>query len=260
MISVLAHLVRLGRAGFVLAREGVFALIDPAMVPFPARIGLRVARLIERPTSERVEHRLASALTRLGPAYVKLGQFLATRPDVVGIALARDLESLQDRMEPFGQELAVAQIEAALGKPIGELFTQFGAPVAAASIAQVHRAEAATASGPRAVAVKVLRPDIARRFRVDLDAFAFAARNAESFSADARRLRLIEIVATLARSVVEMDMRLEAAAQSRWRRALRLIRIFAFPASIGPHGEGRATLEWIDGTPLSIAQGSSRKA
>ena len=133
---------------------------------------------------------LPTALTKLGPSYVKLGQFLATRPDVVGVALAQDLEALQDKMEPFGQREAVAQIEAALGKPIGELFTSFGPPVAAASIAQVHGAEAGTKDGPRALAVKVLRPDIARRFRVDLDAFAFAARQAESFSADARRLRL----------------------------------------------------------------------
>jgi ubiquinone biosynthesis protein len=253
VISALAHLVRLGRAGFVLAREGVFTLIDPAMVPFPARIGLRFARLIERPTSERVEHRLATALTRLGPAYVKLGQFLATRPDVVGVALARDLETLQDRMEPFGQELAVAQVEAALGKPIGEVFTQFGAPVAAASIAQVHRAEAATAEGPRAVAVKVLRPDIARRFRVDLDAFAFAARNAESFSADARRLRLMEVVATLARSVaVEMDMRLEAAALSEMAENTKADPDFRVPGVDWDRtAKDVLTLEWIDGTPLS---------
>ena len=151
MISALAHLARLGRAGFVLAREGVFALLDPTMLPVPARIGVRLARLIERPTSAEVEHRLATALTKLGPSYVKLGQFLATRPDVVGVALARDLETLQDKMEPFGQQEAVAQIETALGKPIGELFTQFGPPVAAASIAQVHRAEVVTAEDRKSV-------------------------------------------------------------------------------------------------------------
>ena len=79
MIATLSHLARLARAGFVLAREGVFALPDPRQLPVPARAVIRLARLIERPTSASVEHRLSTALTRLGPTYVKLGQFLATR-------------------------------------------------------------------------------------------------------------------------------------------------------------------------------------
>ena len=106
MITGIAHLVRLARAGLVFAREGVFALVDPAQVPVPARLVVRAARLIERPTSTIAANRLAAALTRLGPTYVKLGQFLATRPDVVGIVLARDLESLQDKMAPFPQDQA----------------------------------------------------------------------------------------------------------------------------------------------------------
>src|SRR5262249_47676744 len=95
VILHLRHLVRLGRAGFVFAREGVLALVDPRPLPAPARLGLRLARLIERPTGAGAAVRLSAALTRLGPTYVKLGQFLATRPDVVGVALARDLENLQ---------------------------------------------------------------------------------------------------------------------------------------------------------------------
>ena len=110
VISALSHLARLARAGFVFAREGVFALPDPRQLPVPARAVIRLARLIERPTSASVEHRLSTALTRLGPTYVKLGQFLATRPDVVGMALARDLETLQDKMPPFPQAEAEAAI------------------------------------------------------------------------------------------------------------------------------------------------------
>ncbi|HEX9237325.1 MAG TPA: ubiquinone biosynthesis protein UbiB, partial [Xanthobacteraceae bacterium] len=110
MISAPAHLVRLGRAGFVFAREGVFGVIDPMMAPIGARPLLRMARLLERRTTGPAETRLSAALTRLGPSYVKLGQFLATRPDVVGTALARDLESLQDHMPPFGQAEAEAAI------------------------------------------------------------------------------------------------------------------------------------------------------
>ena len=95
------HLFRLTRALYVFAREGVLSAADIAEVPPAARGGINVLRLIERRESRGADGRLATALTRLGPTYVKLGQFLATRPDVVGVALARELESLQDRMQPF---------------------------------------------------------------------------------------------------------------------------------------------------------------
>ena len=89
MISGPAHLARLARASFVFAREGVLALIDPRPLPLPARLAVRAGRLIERPSSAAAAGRLSAALTRLGPTYVKLGQFMATRPDVVGVAIAR---------------------------------------------------------------------------------------------------------------------------------------------------------------------------
>jgi ubiquinone biosynthesis protein len=87
---------------FVFAREGVFGVVDPSLVPPPGQLALRIARLVERPGAKSGQH-LSRALTRLGPAYLKLGQFLATRPDVVGVMMARDLESLQDRLPPFSQ-------------------------------------------------------------------------------------------------------------------------------------------------------------
>ena len=101
MIASISHLIRLARAGYVFAREGVFALVDPVMLPLPARFAQRMARLIERPKTASGEGRLAVALTELGPTYVKLGQFLATRPEVVGAKVARGLERLQDRMPPL---------------------------------------------------------------------------------------------------------------------------------------------------------------
>src|SRR5262249_11782325 len=110
VIGNIVHLVRLGRAGIVFAPEGVLGLLDPAPWPGPARTPPAWPGLIERPSSDDKATRLPAALTALGPPYVKLGQFLATRPDVVGVALARDLESLQDRMAPFPQ----AQAEAAV--------------------------------------------------------------------------------------------------------------------------------------------------
>ena len=159
MISALSHLTRLARAGFVFAREGVFALVDTRPLPLPAKTAIALARLIERPTAKDGTSRLAAALTKLGPTYVKLGQFLATRPDVVGKAIARDLESLQDKMAPFPQsEAEAAVVAAAFGKPVKEVYASFGPAVAAASIAQVHRAEVDEDGKRKAVAVKILRP------------------------------------------------------------------------------------------------------
>ncbi|MGB7254456.1 MAG: 2-polyprenylphenol 6-hydroxylase, partial [Xanthobacteraceae bacterium] len=253
MISGSVHIIRLGRAGFVFAREGVFGAIDPAMVPVPARPLLRMARLFERRSTGAVETRLSTALGRLGPSYVKLGQFLATRPDVVGAGLARDLERLQDRMPPFPQAEAEAAIAASFGRPVTAVFASFGPPVAAASIAQVHKATVATIAEPRAVAVKLLRPGVERRFHADLAAFAFAARHAENLSAEARRLRLIEVVDTLRRSVmVEMDFRLEAAALSEMAENTKDDPDFRVPAVDWDRTTKEVlTLEWIDATPLS---------
>jgi ubiquinone biosynthesis protein len=257
VISATTHIARLARAGFVFAREGVFGSIDPSLVPPPGQLALRLARLIERPGAKSGP-RLLRALTRLGPAYLKLGQFLATRPDVVGVHIARDLESLQDRMPPFPQAQAEATVAAALGRPLDQAYASFGPVVAAASIAQVHKAEVQRAEvdgpeGRKPVAVKVLRPGVARRFHVDLDAFFYAARKAEAGSLEAQRLRLIETVATLARSVaIEMDFRLEAAALSEMAENTREDKDFRAPAVDWERTAREVlTLEWIDGTPLN---------
>ena len=253
MISALAHLVRLADAGYVLAREGVLAIPDASGLPASVRALLRVGRLLERRSAAGGAVRLAAALTRLGPTYVKLGQFLATRPDLVGLALSRDLETLQDKMPPFPQAVAEAEIAAAFGRPLQELFVCLGPAVAAASIAQVHRAEIVDDGVPRLVAVKVLRPQIEARFRADLEAFRFGARWAERLSAEARRLRLCEIVDTLARSVtLEMDLRLEAAAISEMAGNIAEDTDFRVPAVDWTRtAKGVLTLEWIDATPLS---------
>jgi ubiquinone biosynthesis protein len=253
MFSALAHLARLADALYVFAREGVLAIPDPAGLPGSARALLRVARLIERRSTAGGAVRLAAALTRLGPTYVKLGQFLATRPDLVGLALSRDLETLQDKMPPFPQALAEAEIATAFGRPLEELFVCLGPAVAAASIAQVHRAEIIVDGQRCPVAVKVLRPHIEARFRADLQAFRFAARWAERLSAEARRLRLGEIVETLTRSVtLEMDLRLEAAAISEMAGNIAEDADFRVPTVDWTRtAKDVLTLEWIDATPLS---------
>ncbi|MDO8534140.1 MAG: 2-polyprenylphenol 6-hydroxylase [Xanthobacteraceae bacterium] len=253
MLSAAIHLLRLARAGFVLAREGVFALVDAAVLPPGPRLALRLVRLIERRNAGSGSARLASALTRLGPSYVKLGQFLATRPDVVGQAISRDLETLQDRMAPFAQGVAETAVAEALGKPVAQLFASFGPVVAAASIAQVHRAEIDTADGSRSLAVKVLRPGIERLFQQDLDCFFFIARLAERHSEEARRLRLIATVETLARTVaIEMDLRLEAAALTELAENTKNDPDFRVPAVDWQHTARRVlAIDWVEGIPLA---------
>ena len=253
MISALSHFFRLSRAGFVFAREGVFALVDTRPLPVPARTAIALARLIERPSARIGESRLAAALGRLGPTYVKLGQFLATRPDVVGAVIAQNLESLQDKMPPFPQAEAEAVVVAALEKPVASAYASFGPSVAAASIAQVHRAEVEHDGVRKVVAVKILRPGIERRFKVDLDAFFFAARRGEAMSLEAQRLRLIEVVETLARSVaLEMDFRLEAAALSEMADNTRDDSDFRVPTVDWDRtARDVLTMEWIDGTKLN---------
>lgn len=253
MISALSHLSRLARTGYVFAREGVFALIDTRALPLPERTAIALARLIERPSAKEGSGRLAAALTKLGPTYVKLGQFMATRPDVVGKKIATSLESLQDRMPPFPQSEAEAVIVASFDKPVSAVYASLGPSVAAASIAQVHKAEIDVGGERKTVAVKVLRPGIERRLNADLEAFFFAARKAEAMSLEAQRLRPVEAVATLARSVkIEMDFRLEAAAASEMAENIKDDSDFRVPTVDWDRTAREVlTLEWIDGTPLN---------
>ena len=252
MISAATHIARLARAGFVFAREGVFGVVDPSLVPPPGQLALKIARLIER-RGAKSGPRLSRALERMGPAYLKLGQFLATRPDVVGVSMARDLEALQDRLPPFSQAEAEAVIATSLERPVAQAFVSLGPPVAAASIAQVHRGEVDDHGVRRAVAVKVLRPNVASRFRRDLADFFFVAEKAETYSAEARRLRLVEVINTMSRSVaMEMDLRLEAAALSEMAENTSGDPDFRVPTVDWDRtAHNVLTMEWIDGIALS---------
>jgi ubiquinone biosynthesis protein len=251
-LSDLGHVFRLTRAGFVLAREGVFVEIDPSTLPPLARLPIFLANRLAR-RGARGFGGLAAAIDRLGPSYVKLGQFLATRPDIVGVKVAAELEKLQDRMTPVDRATAVAALQAAFGAPIETLFVEFGEAVAAASVAQVHKARIRDAAGERDVAVKLLRPGVERRFARDLADMLYAAQSAERYDPRLRRLRPVEVVETLARSVkVEMDFRLEAAAASEFAENLAVDFEFRAPKVDWDRTTREAlTMEWIDGTPLS---------
>ena len=243
------HLFRLARVGWVLARHDAFPPPeDEASLPLSARTGLGLAKLIA--TKSHGNGKLSAALAELGPSYVKLGQFLATRPDIVGPARAAELRTLQDRLPPFAMAMARQMVKANLGRDADEIFTTFGPPVAAASIAQVHRA---TTQDGRDVAVKILRPGIEQRFARDLSDFFFAARLIERMSAPARRLRPVDATETLAQSVkLEMDLRMEASAIKEMAA-----NVADDPGFRVPKVEWQLTArqvlttDWIEATPLS---------
>jgi ubiquinone biosynthesis protein len=186
-LSTIGAYFRLLRAGWIMVREGVVAAMPGEQLDGLPRTGWRLARLLARRRSRRRDRteRIGRAVERLGPSYVKLGQFLATRPDVVGHDLALDLARLQDRMETFPTAEAVAAIQGSLGRPINDLFLEFGEPVAAASIAQVHPAFVERNGVRTKVAVKVIRPGVRRRFYNDLESYFLAARLQERFIAPA---------------------------------------------------------------------------
>ena len=252
LLTAPLHLARLARVGFVLAREGALALADTPQLPPAARPFLKIARLIERRNA--TGSGLAAAMMRLGPSYVKFGQFLATRPDIVGMTVARELETLQDRMPAFPMPQARETIEKAFEQPLASLYRNFSDPVAAASIAQVHPASIAEKSGPDSrVAVKVLRPGVKARFSSDLRSMFFMARMMERFVPASRRLRPVGVVETLARSVaMEMDLRLEAAALSEYAENTSEDLDFRVPFVDWTRTAAQVlTTEWIDGIPLS---------
>jgi ubiquinone biosynthesis protein len=259
MAGAITNSLRLARAGLVLAQHGV-RFVPPGMpVPLPLRLARALTAPIRWVTAplrwrEAPEARLSGALTRLGPSYIKLGQFLATRPDVIGPELAQELAQLQDSLPPFSMAEARRAVEEALGGRLEYHFAEFGPPVAAASIAQVHKAAVVEADGTRReVAVKILRPGIERQFRRDLDSYYFAARQIERWHAPARRLKPVAAVDTLKRSTeLEMDLRLEAAAISEMAENTAEDEDFRVPVVDWLRTSRRVlTVEWIDGIKLS---------
>jgi ubiquinone biosynthesis protein len=166
--------------------------------------------------------RLRLALEELGPVFVKLGQALSTRPDILPADIAIELAKLQDQVPPFPGEAAQAEVERALGKPIGELFASFDlTPLASASVAQVHAARLKPAGQEPGldVIVKVLRPDIERMIRRDVDLMHWIARYAEYWFPETRRLKPREVVVEYEQVIFdELDLMREGANASQLRR------------------------------------------
>jgi ubiquinone biosynthesis protein len=246
---------RLIRTGATLERTGAMGVVLEAMNA-PPRLRL-VARVLGWPfkwlglRGDPALPPATRALTALGPAYIKFGQILSTRPDVVGDELADQLKYLQDKLPPFPNAIAKRMIEAELQEPVDQAFSEFSEPVAAASIAQVHRARLADTG--EEVAVKVLRPDIERAFRRDIDAFYLAARMVEVLAPSARRLRPMEVIAHFEGVVMgELDLRLESSAASEFAANTKDDAGFSVPQPVW-YLSGRTvmTLGWVEGIPLS---------
>ena len=258
-MSTIGAYFRLARVGWVLVREGVISALPTQGLPPVVGLAKMVAQVFTRPTSiqEARSVRLTRAVERLGPSYVKIGQFLATRPDVVGVDWALDLSMLQDRMAFFPTETAKGQVEASLGRPITDLYTRFDAPLAAASIAQVHPAAVAYPDGERKVAVKVVRPGVRQRFAHDIESMYLISRMQERFLPSTRRLRPVEVTRTLEQTTkLEMDLRLEAAALSEIGENTKNDPGFRVP-QVDWERTGRdvITMEWIDGVKMSDIEG-----
>jgi ubiquinone biosynthesis protein len=270
MATALGNSLRLARAGVVLAQHGVRFVPRGTRVPLAlhiARAATLPFRLLAWPFRRRrsAETRVADALTQLGPSYIKLGQFLATRADLIGPELAKDLRHLQDKLPPFSMREARSAVTEALGGALEDHFAEFGPPVAAASIAQVHKAVVSDGEGRRSVAVKILRPGIEKRFRRDLDSYFFAARQIERWHRPSRRLRPVAVVDTLAHSVeIEMDLRLEAAAMSEMADNIKSDQLLADGGFRVPAVDWRRTAkrvlttEWVDG--ISIGDHAALRA
>ena len=245
---------RLIRTGATFERTGAMvAALDALEAPRALRI---VARILGAPffwlglKGDAKMPPIPRALTALGPAYIKFGQILSTRPDVVGDEIAQQLRVLQDRLPPFPVSIAKKTFLDETGINPDEVFSEFSEPVAAASIAQVHKAK--LASNGKTVAVKILRPKIERAFQKDIDAFYFAAGMIEFLSPGSRRLRPTDVIAHFEGVVLgELDLRLETAAASEFAANTQADKGFVLPSLEWPLSSRRVmTMGWAEGVPM----------
>ncbi len=249
MTSSVTHLWRLLKWGRTLARHGALTGIeqDP-MTPPPVRRLARIARLGARVPSVPD---YASALVAIGPAAIKLGQALSTRPDLVGEKAAENLSQLQDDLPPAPFAAIKQTIETSFNAPLDSLFSSFDeVPVGAASIAQVHRA--VTTEG-REVAVKVLRPGIEEELGKAIETYEWAAAHVERYGGEARRLRPRQVVAQFKQwTARELDLQREAASASELKENMVAEPDYHIPDIDWRRTARRVlTLEWLDGIKLN---------
>ncbi|RGP41434.1 putative aarF domain-containing protein kinase [Altererythrobacter insulae] len=252
------HIWRLLKWGRKLAKHGALRGIE-ADPNAPVQVK-RLARIARFGTFQPTTPDYATAFKAIGPAAIKLGQTLATRPDLVGDEAATNLLGLQDNLPPVPFSQIEPAIAATFERPLSELFSEIDPePVGAASIAQVHRA---VTSDGRNVALKVLRPGIREQFARDIDTYEWAAAHLEALGSDeARRLRPQLTIANFKRwSNRELDLRREAASASELAENMRGFAGYRIPDVDWDRTNGRVmTIAWIDGTKISNVEALKAK-
>ncbi len=243
------HIFRLLRWGRILAKHGALRGIERDInTPPQVRALCRIARF---GTVQPRAPDYAGAFAAIGPAAIKLGQALATRPDLVGEAAARNLLSLQDDLPPVSFALIKREIEASFAKPIESMYASIDeVPVGAASIAQVHKA--VTTEGKQ-VAIKVMRPGIREKLARDINTYEWAAAHLEALGGEASRLRPRLVIANFKRwTARELDLRREAASSSELAEAMTAFDGYRVPGIDWDRTNGRVmTIDWIEGTKIS---------
>ncbi len=250
MLKSVSDYWRLMRAGIKLAQHDVILPSEFASrMPLPARLAGQILRAVSGKPKGRQGERLARALEELGPAYIKLGQFLATRPDVFGVETTNDLARLKDKLPAFPVEKAEAQLKAEFGEAATTLFPKLEPAIAAASLAQVHKVM--TPDGLKAV--KVLRPGVDDAIFREMSAMKRAAATVETIDHASRRMRPIAFVETVSAAMEkELDLRLEAGGADEFAEIARDGEIFSVPKVDWERtGKTVLTTEWIDGIPLT---------
>ncbi|MCH4891896.1 2-polyprenylphenol 6-hydroxylase [Sphingomonas sp. SFZ2018-12] len=249
MTAPATHLWRLVKWGRILARHGALrGIARNPNTPAPVR---RLIQVVSFGARIPATPRYADAFQAIGPAAIKLGQTLATRPDLIGEEAAHDLLRLQDALPPLPWPVIADAMMRSFGKPLDALFSEIDpVPIGAASIAQVHRA--VTTEGRR-VAVKVLRPGVERQFADAIQTYEWAAAQVEAMGGEAGRLRPRLVIETFKRwTIRELDLRREAASASELAEGMKAEPDFMVPAIDWQRTTGSVlTLEWIDGIKLS---------
>ena len=203
-------------------------------------------------TNKDEGERLSSSLESMGTTFIKLGQFLATRPDIIGEELSKKLENLQDRLPPFSLIEAKEIIKNDLGDDTYNSIINLSEPVAAASIAQVHKAQINDDGIIKDVAIKILRPNIKKIFNEEIDAMMLFVFFIESFIKKTKRLKLVEVVFLLKEITnLEMDLRFEAAAANEYAENTKNDAGFRVPQIYWNFtSENVMTLDWVDGVSI----------
>ena len=255
MLKKLVTLLKLGRK---VARSDILDIVSkfqkpPFFVTFLFKIlsfSFSSKRIMEK--NKDVGERLSNSLESMGTTFIKLGQFLATRPDIIGETLSKKLENLQDKLPPFSIKEAKEIIKEDLGVETFNSIINLSDPVAAASIAQVHKAQINDNGTIKEVAIKILRPNIKKIFNEEIDAIMLFAFFVESFVKKTKRLKLVEVVFLLKEITnLEMDLRFEAAAANEYAENTKNDLGFRVPQIYWNFtSENVMTLDWVDGISI----------